>query len=84
MPDRATRHQARLVFEETLARTSQRYVPERDLLVEATIRGPEGHPVVLARYKLFTDGHYECFEVLDDVLWPSLQQGESHADEEAG
>jgi hypothetical protein len=72
------------VFEATLATTCQRYAPEIDCMVEAILPGPEGHPVVLARYKIFTDGHYECFEVLDDVLWPSLQQGGCHADEEAG
>jgi uncharacterized protein (DUF2267 family) len=75
MADRATRQHARRVFEDTLETMRQRYVPERDVMVDATMPGPDGRVVVLARYKLYTDGHYECFEVLDDVLWPSLGQG---------
>jgi hypothetical protein len=41
-------------------------------MVEAKALNAAGERVVVARYsyKLYTDGRMECFEVLDDVLWP--------------
>ena len=68
--DARERLQARRVFEETLAKVQQQYAPTQDCMVEATLPDALGHPMVVARYKLYTDGRIECFEVLDDVLWP--------------
>lgn len=69
--DPALRLQARRVFEETLAKVSQQYAPMEDVMLEATMPDETGRTVVVARYKVHTDGRVECFDVLDEVLWPS-------------
>jgi hypothetical protein len=66
------RAHARRIFEEALATAQAKYAPTEDVMVEAKARDDTGHSVVVARYKLSVDGRIECFEVLDDVLWPSL------------
>jgi hypothetical protein len=40
-------------------------------MVEARMPDATGREVVVARYKLYVDGRIECFQVLDEVLWPS-------------
>jgi hypothetical protein len=65
------RLRARRVFEETLQQVQERYAPTENFLVEARLPDATGQTVVVARYKLYVDGRIECFEVLDDVLWPS-------------
>jgi hypothetical protein len=67
-PDRA---HARRVFEETLANMQEEYALLDDGLIEVVALDATGHTVVVARYKLYMDGHFECCEVLDEVLWPS-------------
>lgn len=67
----AARQHARRVFEETLQKVQQRYAPAGDFMVDATMTDATGQRVVVARYKLYTDGRIECFEILDEVLWPS-------------
>jgi hypothetical protein len=69
--DAATQRHARRVFEETLIAAQAKYQPPEDLMVEATMPNAHGEVVVVARYKLYRDGRVECFEVLDEVLWPS-------------
>jgi hypothetical protein len=66
------RAQQRRVFEETIAKVMAEYAPAEDVLVEAKARDETGQQVVVARYKLHTDGRIECFEVLDEVLWPNV------------
>jgi uncharacterized metal-binding protein YceD (DUF177 family) len=66
------RIKARRIFEETLQRVAQQYVPTEDVMVEAQAEDAAGHQVVVARYKISVDGRLECFEVLDEVLWPNL------------
>jgi hypothetical protein len=66
------RVQARRVFEETLAKVQAQYAPTHDVMVEARMPDAQGQPMIVARYKLHVDGRVECFEVLDEVLWPSL------------
>lgn len=68
----AERAQARQVFEETLSRVVQRHVPLEEVMVEARMTDATGQPVVVARYTLHPDGHVECCEILDEVLWPRL------------
>ena len=68
---REDRAQQRRVFEETIARVMAEYAPAEDVLVEAKALDETGQQVVVARYKLYVDGRVECFEVLDEVLWPS-------------
>jgi hypothetical protein len=71
----AERIRARKVFEETLAKVQERYAPTEDFMVEATSPDHTGRAVVVARYKVFVDGRFECFEVLDAVLWPTGEDG---------
>lgn len=66
------RRQARRAFEETIAKVMTQYAPTEDALVEAKALDATGQPVVVARYKLHVDGRIECFEVLDEVLWPNV------------
>jgi hypothetical protein len=66
------RAQARRVFEETLRKVQQQYAPAEDFMVEATMPDAAGQQIVVARYKIYVDGRIECFEVLSEVLWPSL------------
>jgi len=66
------RTKARRIFEEALATAVQKYLPVEDVMVQAQALNAEGQRVVVARYKLHVDGRIECFEVLDDVLWPHL------------
>jgi hypothetical protein len=66
------RVQARRVFEETLRAVQAKYAPTEDVMVEALAPDEHGASVVVARYKCYTDGRVECFQVLDEVLWPSL------------
>ena len=68
-PDRA---RARKVFEETLQKVQERYAPTEDFMVEARLPDGTGETIVVARYKLYVDGRIECFQILDEVLWPSL------------
>ena len=68
----AERVQARRVFEETLAKVQQQYAPTEDVMVEARMPDASGQQVVVARYKLYVAGHFECFQVLDEVLWPTV------------
>ena len=67
----ALRLRARRVFEETLAKVQRQYAPTEDVMVEATMPDAMGQTIVVARYKLYIDGRIECFEVLDEVLWPT-------------
>jgi hypothetical protein len=67
-PDRV---HARRVFEETLANVQQQYALVEDGIVEVAVPDAIGHNVIVARYKLYVDGHFECFEVVDEGLWPS-------------
>jgi hypothetical protein len=64
------RAHARRVFEETLAKVQAEYAPTEDVMVEARMPDGTGQPIVVARYKLYVDGRMECFQVLDEVLWP--------------
>jgi hypothetical protein len=66
--------QARRVFEDTIAKVQAQYAPIEDLMVEAQATGPDGLPMVVARYKLYRDGRWECFQVLDEVLWPDVSE----------
>jgi len=66
------RTHARRVFEATIARVLEEYAPVEDVLVEAQALNAQGQRIVVARYKIYPDGRVECFEVLDEVLWPSL------------
>lgn len=61
----------RRIFEESLRKAQQKYAPTEDLMVEATALNDEGQTVVVARYKLYVDGRVECFELLDEALWPA-------------
>jgi len=65
------RAHARQIFEETIARVMAEYAPAEDVLVEAKALDDMGQSIVVARYKLHADGRIECFEVLDEALWPS-------------
>jgi methylphosphotriester-DNA--protein-cysteine methyltransferase len=65
------RAHARRVFEETIAKVMAAYAPAEDVMVEAKALDETGQSVVVARYKIHVDGRFECFEVLDEVLWPS-------------
>jgi hypothetical protein len=64
--------QARRLFEEVLVKMQQRYAPAEDVMVEARAENAHGQSVVVARYKLYVDGRIECFQVLDEALWPTL------------
>jgi len=66
----AERLQARRVFEDTLRTVQAQYAPVDDVMVEARVTDDQGHSVLVARYKCSTDGRVQCFEVLDEVLWP--------------
>lgn len=66
------RAEARRIFEEALATAMHTYAPVEDLMLEARARNVQGEIVMVARYKVHVDGRIECFEVLDDVLWPNL------------
>ena len=66
------RVKARRVFEETLANVLRQYAPVEDVMVEALALNDAGQQVVVARYKLCVDGRVECFELLDEALWPSV------------
>jgi hypothetical protein len=66
------RAQMRRVFEETITRVMAESVPTDDVLVEAQALNDQGQQIVVARYRLCADGRIECFEILDDVLWPSV------------
>jgi hypothetical protein len=70
--DGLDRVRARRVFEDCIAIAQQQYALTEDAMVEAKALNAAGERVVVARYsyKLYTDGRMECFEVLDDVLWP--------------
>jgi hypothetical protein len=65
------RMHARRVFEETLRKYQRLYAPSQDVVVEATMLDDAEQTVVVARYKIYVDGHIACFQVLDEVLWPS-------------
>jgi hypothetical protein len=65
------RVRARRVFEETLRNVQQTFAPAEDFMVDATARNEAGQTVVVARYKLYVDGRVECFELLDEALWPA-------------
>ena len=67
----ADRAHARRVFEETLANVQRQYTPAEDVMLEALTLNDQGQQVVVARYKLYVDGRVECFELLDEALWPS-------------
>jgi hypothetical protein len=66
------RAQQRRVFEETIAKVMAEYAPAEDVIVDALAPDEMGQQVVVARYKLYVDGRIECFQVLDEVLWPNL------------
>lgn len=68
----ADRAQARRVFEETLQRVLAKHLPTEDVVVDACVPDATGQPLVVARYKLHTDGSIECFAILDEVLWPTV------------
>jgi hypothetical protein len=72
MPETLDRGRARRVFEETLRTVAARYAPVEDVMLEARLPDATGQDVVVARYKVYTDGRIECFEILDEVLWPSV------------
>lgn len=72
MPQPLDRVQARRVFEETIRKVQSQYAPPEDVMVEALADNEYGVQVVVARYKLYVDGRVECFQVLDEVLWPPL------------
>ena len=67
----AERLQARRVFEVTFAKVTRQYAPTEDVMLEATMPDATGQTVVVARYKCYVDGRIECFEILDEVLWPT-------------
>jgi hypothetical protein len=62
---------ARRVFEETLQKVQRQYALTEEGMVDVQAQDAEGRQVVVARYKLHVDGRVECFEILDEVLWPS-------------
>jgi hypothetical protein len=71
MMSTADRTKARRIFEEAIAATLATYgPPAEEGLLEAQARDEAGGLVVVARYKLYTDGRVECFQILDEVLWP--------------
>jgi hypothetical protein len=78
--DSAARAQARRVFEETLRVMLERYTLATDEMLEAVWDSPDGTRHLVARYKVYTDGHFECFDVLEDALWPSPEpeEGDPH------
>lgn len=65
------RVRARRVFEETLRNVQQTFAPVEDFMVDATALNDAGQTVIVARYKLYVDGRVECFELLDEALWPA-------------
>lgn len=65
------RARIRRIFEESLRMTQETYAPTEDVMVEATALNDAWQRVVVARYKLHVDGRLECFEVLDEALWPA-------------
>lgn len=65
---------ARRVFEAVIAQAQQRYALPEDVMLEARAQDADGVSVVVARYKLYVDGRWECFQILDEVLWPSLPE----------
>jgi hypothetical protein len=48
------------------------YAAPEDVLFEARVENAEGRTVLVVCYKLSTDGRVECFEMLDEALWPHL------------
>lgn len=68
-PNRA---RARRIFEESLQKVQARYAPTEDFMVEARLPDGTGETIVVARYKLYVDGRIECFQILNEMLWPSL------------
>jgi hypothetical protein len=71
--DRETRQRYRRLFEDTLRKVSETHVPVTDMLVEAQAPTADGVMQVVAIYKIYRDGHCDCFQVLDDALWPGLE-----------
>lgn len=69
---RHDRAQQRRVFEETMAKVMAEYAPAEDVIVEAKALDETGQSIVVARYKLHVDGWIECFQILDEILWPNL------------
>ena len=67
----AERIQARRVFEEALHKTVSQYLPIEEVVIEAIMPDHQGRIVVVARYTIHPDGRFECFDLLDEVLWPS-------------
>ena len=65
----------RRVFEDALTMVTATYAPDQDAMVDACAPNAAGVFVVVARYKLYRDGRWQCFEILDDVLWPELEEG---------
>ena len=72
MPESLDRVQARRVFEESLAKVQQQYALMEEGFVDVQAEDATGQTVVVARYKLYVEGRVECFEVLDEVLWPRV------------
>lgn len=66
------RAHARRVFEETLAKVQRQCALTEEGVIAVQAQDATGQTVVVARYKLHVDGRVECFEVLDEVLWPRL------------
>ena len=71
MPAALDRAHVRRVFEETLARVQEQYALTEEGFVDVQAHDATGQMVVVARYKLCVDGRVECFQVLDEVLWPN-------------
>ena len=67
MAEMGDRQQARHVFEETLTKMMAQYVPDENALLAAQVGD-----VPVAYYRVSTDGRWECHQVLDELLWPSL------------
>ena len=65
------RVKARRLFEETLAQVQQQYALTEEGMIDVQAEDATGQTVVVARYKLYVDGRVECFQILDEVLWPS-------------
>lgn len=71
---RAEYLQARRVFEATLEAMQHAYQAPEDFMVDATATDATGAQIVVARYKIYTDGRIQCFEVLHADYWPTEEE----------
>jgi hypothetical protein len=70
--DGQERQETRRAFEARLHKAMQTCVVCEEVVVEVSAVNAARDCVVVARYKLLTDGQIECFDVLDEALWPTV------------